>query len=57
MQNRDRECLLRIVEHCQRILDAQKRFGDSFEKFCSDAVNYFTLLRSREPVNFNRKVQ
>lgn len=37
MQNRDRECLLRIIEHCQRILDAQKRFGDSSDKFCSDA--------------------
>ena len=35
--NRDREYLLRIVEHCQRIENACERFGKSYEAFSKDA--------------------
>ena len=36
-ENRDREYLLRILEHCQRIEDACERFGNNYEAFSKDA--------------------
>jgi uncharacterized protein with HEPN domain len=33
---RDHEILKRILRYCDRIQDARKRFGDSFEQFSSD---------------------
>lgn len=37
INERDRGYLQRIIDYCNRILEAKNRFGDSFESFISDA--------------------
>jgi len=36
IDERDKGLLLRIMEHCDRIRDAQKRFGNSLDSFAND---------------------
>ena len=37
-ENRDYEIVLRMIEHCTRIQEILKRFGDSFETFSQDSA-------------------
>lgn len=37
IDERDRNLLIRIGEHCERIMEAQQRFGDSLEAYLKDA--------------------
>ena len=37
MDERDRSYLLRMVEYCERIDEAKKRFGGSFDEYLNDA--------------------
>ena len=37
IEERDRSYLQRIVEYCERIEEARKRFGDTFEDYEQDA--------------------
>ncbi len=46
ISDRDRELILRIIEHAARIESARKRFGDNYSYFCNDA-DY------RDAVNMN----
>lgn len=34
---RDQTYIQRMIEHCDRILEARERFGDSYEDFVNDA--------------------
>ena len=45
-ESRDYGILLRMIEHCKRIVELRERFGDNLESFSSD-------LAYEEAVNMN----
>jgi len=55
IEKSDITLLMRIEEHCNRILDAKKRFGESFEAFNKDAdykdVIYMNIIQIGEASN------